>query len=205
MTSKALLVVIDMQNDFVLPTGSLSVQNAMKIVPIINSIRDRFANVMWTQDWHPADHISFVSNHPGHKPYDSIDAGSYTQVLFPAHCVQNTPGAEIQKDLLRKDHDLYVKKGTNSNIDSFSCFFDVVKTSQTNAHEQISKLGIKTLYFLGVATDFCVRASALDAVSLGYETYVIEDAIAGCVPKNCDGAIAEMKAKGIKFVKSSNL
>lgn len=205
MTSSALLIVIDMQNDFVLPTGSLSVENAMKIVPIVNSIRDRFAKVMWTQDWHPSDHISFVSNHPGHKPYDAVDAGSYTQVLFPAHCVQNTSGAEIQKDLVRKDGDLYVKKGTNSKIDSFSCFFDVVKTSQTNASEQISKLGLKKLYFVGVATDFCVKSSALDAVSLGYETYIIEDAIAGCVPKNCVEAIAEMKAKGIKFVKSSEL
>lgn len=205
MTSSAMLIVIDMQNDFVLPTGSLSVNGAMDIVPKLNSIRDRFPHVMWTQDWHPTDHISFFTNHPGHKSYDAVDAGSYTQVLFPPHCVQNTPGAEIQKDLVRKDQDLYVKKGTKRNIDSFSCFFDVVKSSQTNACEQISKIGLKKLYFAGVATDFCVKASVLDALSLGYEVYVIEDCIAGVIPKDATDAIAEMKAKGAKFVNSSSL
>lgn len=205
MTADALLVVIDMQNDFVLPIGSLSVNGAMNIVPMINSIRDRFNKVMWTQDWHPADHISYVTNHPNHKVYDQINTGSYTQVLFPPHCLQNSEGAEIHKDLVRKEGDLYVKKGQHKDVDSYSCFFDVVKTEKTDANNQISKIGLKKLYFCGVATDYCVKSSVLDALTLGYETYVIEDAIAGCVPKDSAAAIAEMKAKGAKFVKLANL
>ena len=204
-SSDPMLVVIDMQNDFVLPTGSLSVSGAEKIVPIFNNLRNHFKYVMFTQDWHPKDHISFASNHPGSKLYDAIDTGSYTQVLFPDHCVQNTSGAELHNGLVRKDGDLYVKKGTRSDIDSYSCFFDVVKSSNTNASEQINQLGVKTLYFLGVATDFCVSSSVIDSIDLGYETYVIEDGIAGCIPKNCEESINNMKQKGAKFVKSTDI
>ncbi|OHT17684.1 isochorismatase family protein [Tritrichomonas foetus] len=205
MSQNPLLMVVDMQNDFVLPTGSLSVSGAMNIIPIVNSIRDRFHRVIWTQDFHPADHISFFTNHPGKKAFEVIDTGKYTQVLFPAHCVQGTDGVEIHKDLIRKDEDLYVKKGIKNDVDSYSCFFDVVKSSQTNAAELIEQLGARVLYFLGVATDFCVKSSVLDAIELGYEVYVIEDGIAGCVPQDCESAIKLMKEKGAKFVKSTDL
>ncbi|EAY20124.1 isochorismatase family protein [Trichomonas vaginalis G3] len=197
------LVVIDLQNDFVEPTGSLSVKGAMDIIPKVNRIRSKFQNVLFTYDWHPKNHVSFVDSHPGHKVYDIVDAGSVKQMLFPAHCVQNSKGAELQKDLIKKDGDMVVYKGTNEKIDSYSCFFDVIKSSQTNADQLLRSKGIKTLYILGVATDFCVKFSALDAVKLGYKVYLIEDCIAGVQKESSIAALKEMKEQGITFVNSN--
>ena len=199
------LVVIDMQNDFVLPEGSLSVQNALNIIPIINSIRSKFDKVLFSFDFHPENHVSFVNNHEGHKVYDIINTGKVDQMLFPAHCVQRTTGCDLHKDITFKDEDLVVRKGLNSEIDSYSCFFDVIKTSQTNADFQLLSIGAKDLYFLGVATDFCVKFSVLDAISLGYNVYVIEDGIYGVIPDQVMQSIDEMKSKGAKFIKSTDI
>lgn len=199
------LVVIDMQNDFVEPTGSLSVNGAMNLVPIINKVHEKFENVLFSFDWHPKDHVSFVDNHPGHKIYDIVDAGPVKQCLFPAHCVQNTNGAKLQKDIVKAEYDMEVFKGMKSDIDSYSCFFDVIKNTPTNADEQLKAKGIKKLYFCGVATDYCVKSSVIDAIGLGYDVYVIEDAIAGCVPDASVKAVEEMQAKGAKFVQSKDL
>ena len=194
-----------MQNDFVSPTGSLSVAGAMNIIPVINNLRSHFKHVMWTQDWHPANHISFVSSHPGHKANDVIETPLYKQVLFPPHCIQNSEGAKIHPGLDVHQDDLFVVKGCSSDIDSYSCFFDVVKSSQTNASEQIEKLGVKTLYVLGVATDFCVKSSVIDGLSLGYKVFVIEDGIAAVNPNDSPKAIEEMKSKGAVFIKSGDI
>ena len=204
-TEKKILVVIDMQNDFVEPAGSLSVAGAMNIVPIINDIRVLFDKVLFTYDWHPQNHVSFVNNHPGHKLFELVQAGEVQQMLFPAHCVQDTQGAELQKDISIKSADLIVRKGLKSDVDSYSCFFDVVKSSQTPAHQILQSIGAKTLYFLGVATDFCVKFSVLDALSLGYKCYVIEDGIAAVNPEEGVKAINEMKEKGAIFIKSSQI
>jgi nicotinamidase/pyrazinamidase len=198
------LLVIDMQNDFVLPTGSLSVQGATAIVPVVNSLIPKFSLVVWTQDWHPVDHVSFVNNHPGHKVYDVVDAG-YEQVLFPAHCVADTPGAAIEKGLNVQSKDLIIKKGTDSKIDSYSCFFDVVKTHSTNAHTELQARKINTLYVLGVATDYCVKSSVVDALALGYKVFVIEDGIAAVDPAAGNAAIEDLKGKGAVFVRSSDV
>jgi nicotinamidase/pyrazinamidase len=203
--SDVALVVIDMQNDFVLKSGSLSVANATAIVPIVNSLRGQFATVVYTQDWHPANHISFVDNHPGKNAYDVIDAPGYKQVLFPKHCVQDTPGAAIQSELIVKPDDVIIKKGTKSDVDSFSCFFDVVKSSATNADAELKKRNIKTLYVVGVATDYCVKSSVIDALALGYKVFVVEDAIAAVAAADGVKGIAEMKAKGAGFVKSTDV
>lgn len=205
MMKNTALVVVDMQNDFVEPSGSLSVANAMEIVPRLNKIRSKFQNVMFTYDWHPNDHVSFVTNHPGHKLFDIVDAGEVKQCLFPPHCVQNSEGAKIQKDVVTKDTDMVVYKGTNPSIDSYSCFKDVIKSSSTNADKQLKDKNIDTIYILGVATDFCVKFSVLDALELGYKVYVIEDCISGVNAENSITAIAEMKQKGAIFVKSTDL
>ena len=199
------LVVIDMQNDFVLPEGSLSVNGAMKIVPIVNSLRNKFYRVLFSFDWHPRDHVSFVNNHPGHNIYDVVPAGPTTQVLFPAHCIQNTPGAKLHESIQTKETDLIVQKGLNKDVDSYSCFFDVVKSSKTITHELLQSVGATELYFLGVATDYCVKFSVIDALSLGYKVYVIEDGIAGVDPSGSEAAIQEMKEKGAVFIKSADI
>ena len=201
----AALVVIDMQNDFVEPTGSLSVRGATEFVPTINQIRNKFQNVLFSYDWHPKDHVSFVDNHPGHKIYDVVDAGPVKQVLFAAHCVQNTHGSELYKDIIKKDTDMVVYKGMKSDVDSYSCFFDVIKNNPTNAHEQLQSKGIKTLYFCGVATDYCVKSSVIDALELGYEVYVIEDCIAAVNPNDIPASIQAMKEKGAKIITSKDI
>jgi nicotinamidase/pyrazinamidase len=201
----AALVVIDMQNDFVLPTGSLSVSGAPSIVPVVNSLRSLFRVVVWTQDWHPPDHVSFVGNHPGHKAYDVVQAAGYLQCLFPAHCVADSSGAAIHAQLDVRPQDVNIKKGTKSDVDSYSCFFDVVKSHSTNADQELKKLGITTLYVLGVATDYCVKSSVIDALALGYKVFVIEDGIAAVIPADGVKAIEEMKTKGAVFVRSSDV
>jgi nicotinamidase/pyrazinamidase len=191
-----------MQNDFVLPTGSLSVSGAPSIVPIVNHLRRLFQTVVWTQDWHPPDHISFVGSHPGGQPFDAVDVGAYTQVLFPANCVAGTEGAALHAELDTKSRDVVVKKGTRRDMDSFSYFFDVIKSSATIAHQQLKQRGIRMLFIAGIATDFCVRASVLDARELGYQVVVIEDAIA---PDEGARAFDEMKVKGARFVSSARV
>ena len=199
------LLVIDMQNDFVSKDGSLCVQGAQGIVPKINQIRDKFKHVMWTQDWHPSNHVSFVTSHPGHKLYDVVDTGVYKQVLFMPHCVQNTEGAKLNPELVVKDDDLFVVKGCNPDIDSYSCFFDIERRNHTNAKEQLDRINVNTLYVLGVATDYCVKSSVLDALELGYCVYVIEDCIAAVNPDDSPKAIEEMKEKGALMIKSNEI
>jgi nicotinamidase/pyrazinamidase len=202
--SDVAFVVIDMQNDFVLPTGSLSVKGSEAIVPIINRLRAKFQTVVWSQDWHPPDHISFVTSHPGKKLYDVVKGNGFDQLLFPVHCVAETPGANLHAGLEVNKSDLIIKKGQNKDHESFSCFFDTGEKS-TGGDSLLKSKGIKKIYLLGVATDFCVKASVLDALKLGYEVYVIEDGIAAVNEEAGQKAIAEMKQKGAKFIKSESV
>lgn len=199
------LLVIDMQNDFAHEGGSLFVHGAEGIVDTANKLRGKFEHVMWTKDWHPKNHISFAANHPGHSAGDIVDTGLYRQMLFNAHCVQGTEGAELHSGLDARDGDMFVVKGCRADVDSYSCFFDVVKTSATDAKEQLDRAGIDTLYVIGVATDYCVRASVLDALALGFKVYVIEDGIAAVNPNDAAGAIEEMREKGAVIIKSTEI
>ena len=196
----SVLVCIDIQNDFAKPDGALSVDGGMEIIEKVNSLRKQFAHVMWTQDFHPVNHVSFVTNHQGAKVYDTVNANGIKQVLFPPHCIQGTKGAELVQELDVRESDLFVKKGMDPEIDSYSCFFDQAKVRKTDADEQLKAIGAKDLYFVGIATDFCVKFSVLDAISLGYNVYVYEDCIRGVSKTDSISAIAEMRERGATII-----
>ena len=198
------LVVIDMQNDFI--TGSLAVKHAGEMVPIINKLREKFDLVVWTQDWHPADHVSFASSHKDGKLYETVKvAAGYEQMLFPAHCVQNTDGAALHRDLKVRENDLFVKKGMNKDIDSYSCFFDVVKTSATVCDAELKKRGVDTIYVIGVALDYCVKFSVLDALELGYKVFLVDDVCAAVSEDQIGAVLDELKSKGAVLTKSDQV
>lgn len=203
MTSALLL--IDMQNDFVLPSGSLSVRGAEEIIPIVNTLRSKFQNVVITQDWHPSDHVSFYTNHPGHKPLDVVQIGQIHQMLFNPHCIAESHGAEICKGIVLDPEDMIIHKGAFSDIDSYSCFFDVAKIHSTDAHELLQARGVQKLFVLGVATDFCVKASVIDACKLGYTVYVISDGIRAVDPSAVEASIQEMKENGAIIIESNQV
>lgn len=205
MIEDAVLIAVDLQNDFVEPKGSLCTKGGLDIIPKFNELRKKFATVAFSMDWHPQNHISFVDNHPEHKIFDVIDAGQYQQCLFPVHCVNHSYGAKLQSDVVVKQTDLIVYKGTNSNIDSYSCFADVIKSNKTKMHSMLQEKGFKKIYILGIATDFCVKFSVLDALELGYEVYVVEDCLAGVNQQNSLLALEELKKKGAKLVKSTEI
>ena len=198
MESNSAFMVVDMQNDFI--TGSLAVTNAANLVSVINDLRKKFTNVIFTQDWHPQNHVSFAASHPGHNLFEQIQVTGYVQTLWPVHCVADTDGAKLHSDLAITDTDIIVKKGMNPQIDSYSCFFDVIKTSMTTCHDILQSKGIDTLYFAGVATDYCVKFSVIDALELGYKVFVFGNAIAGVSDATTAAAIEEMKSKGAIFI-----
>lgn len=168
------LLVIDMQNDFC-PGGALAVPGGDEIVPGINALMQDFAHVILTQDWHPAGHSSFASSHPGKSPYDMIDMPYGPQVLWPDHCIQGRPGAAFHADLNTTRADLIIRKGMNPAIDSYSAFFENDRTTPTGLEGYLRTRGITELTLVGLATDFCVNYSALDAARLGFRTTLRPD------------------------------
>ncbi len=202
---KEALIIIDVQNDFC-PNGALPVPDGDKVVPVINKIIGKFYKVVATQDWHPQNHISFASTHKKNIA-DVIQIGNLTQILWPDHCVQGSFGAQLHKDLNEKEIDLILRKGTNSNIDSYSAFLENDKQTETGLHYWLNGLGIKKVYICGLALDYCVYYSACDSVKYGFETYVILDATRGVdVPKgNIDKAVQHMKSLGIKLIDSNQI
>ncbi|CAD8137657.1 unnamed protein product [Paramecium octaurelia] len=162
------LIIVDVQNDFC-EGGSLPVQNASKIIPQINKVRKYFKNVIFTQDWHPKNHVSFKTNHPNHKQLSQMEK----QNLWPVHCVQNTYGAQLHKDIQIKNGDHFVLKGRNSKYDSYSGFG--CKEDKTNLHEILKTLNVNTIYVGGLAFDYCVLFTVLDAIKLGYQVNVLRD------------------------------
>ena len=200
------LVVVDLQNDFC-PGGSLAVPEGDGVIPVINRIQPRFELVVATQDWHPPDHLSFAANHPGRRPGDVIELDGLEQVLWPVHCVQDTPGAEFHPAWDRSRVGRVFQKGTDPRIDSYSTFFDNAHRRGTGLAEFLRDQGVGELYLAGLATDFCVKLSALDAVALGFATAVILDACRGVElrPGDADRAVAEMQAAGVKMVASHSL
>ena len=192
------LVVVDVQNDF-MPGGALAVPRGDEVVPEINRLAGRFENVILTQDWHPRGHASFASSHPGKKPFETIELPYGSQVLWPDHCVQGTAGAAFHPDLNLTKAQLVIRKGHHRDIDSYSAFLEADRETTTGLAGYLKERGFRKLYVCGLATDFCVAWTALDARAAGFDTTVIEDA---CRAIDLDGSLArawtEMAAAGVK-------
>ncbi|HVX77493.1 MAG TPA: bifunctional nicotinamidase/pyrazinamidase [Bradyrhizobium sp.] len=186
ISSRDALIVVDMQNDFC-SGGALAVPGGEKVVPAINRIAEHFENIVLTQDWHPADHVSFASNHPDKHPYDSIELSYGQQVLWPDHCVEGSTGADFHSELETRRASLVLRKGIHRNIDSYSAFYENDHKTPTGLAGYLRERGWKTLFFVGLAFDFCVRYSAEDAHRAGFETFVVEEASRGI---DIDGSVA---------------
>lgn len=168
------LIVVDVQNDFC-PGGALAVPDGDAIVPGINSLMEEYRSTILTQDWHPADHMSFASQHPGKEPFETTDMSYGTQILWPDHCALGTPGAEFRAGLRTDRANLIVRKGFRREIDSYSAFFENDRTTPTGLEGYLRSCGLKKLTLVGLATDFCVRWSAVDAAGLGFDVAVVQD------------------------------
>jgi len=203
--ARDVFVVVDVQNCFT-PGGSLAVKEGDVIVPLINRIAKQFKHVVITQDWHTADHISFASQHPGRKPFDVMKLAYGNQVLWPDHCVQGTEGAALHKDLNIPHAELIIRKGYRREVDSYSAFLEADKKTQTGLGGYLKQRGLKRVYFAGLATDFCVGWSALDARKQGFEALVIEDACRGIdVQGSLAKAWAAMQVAGVKRIQSTDV
>jgi nicotinamidase/pyrazinamidase len=180
------LIVIDVQNDFC-PGGALAVGDGDAIVAGINALIDEFAVCVLTQDWHPSDHASFAANHPGRMPFDVIAMPYGPQVLWPKHCVQGTSGAAFHPDLRTSPADLILRKGFRTAIDSYSAFFENDRTTPTGLEGYLRNRGVGRVTLVGLATDFCVSYSALDAARLGFGVTVVDSL---CRAIDIDGSLA---------------
>ena len=201
----SVLVVVDVQNCF-LPGGSLAVAKGDEIIPLINKIAKGFQNVVLTQDWHTSGHISFASSHPGKKPFESVKLSYGNQVLWPDHCVQGTDGAAISKGIDIPHAQLIIRKGYNPNVDSYSAFIEADGKLKTGLDGYLKGRGIKTVFVVGLATDFCVAWTAMDARKLGLAAYVIEDACRGIDTQgSLAKAWADMAKAGVKRIQSNDL
>ena len=199
------LIIVDAQYGF-MPGGGLAVADGDAIVPVINRIAPRFANVVLTQDWHPADHISFAANHPGRAPFETITLPYGEQVLWPTHCVQGTRDAALHDDLRVPQAQLIIRKGFHRDVDSYSAFMEADRRTSTGLAAYLKARGISKLYLCGLATDYCVAWSALDARAAGFEATVIEDA---CRAIDLNGSLekawADMAAAGVGRVQSTDI
>ncbi|MGA0541028.1 bifunctional nicotinamidase/pyrazinamidase [Neotabrizicola sp. VNH66] len=185
------LIVIDVQNDFC-PGGALAVADGDSIVPGINALMDEFQTVVLTQDWHPANHASFAANHPGAEPFGVTEMPYGPQVLWPTHCVIGTPGAALHRDLRTDPAQLVIRKGFRPEIDSYSAFFENDRETPTGLEGYLDTRGITQLTFVGLATDYCVAYSALDAIRLGFKVSVRQDLCRGI---NLNGSLEEARAQ----------
>jgi nicotinamidase/pyrazinamidase len=199
------LLVVDVQNGFV-PGGNLAVSGGDEVVPVINRLARAFEHVVLTQDWHTPGHISFASSHPGRKPFDTIALPYGTQVLWPDHCVQGTGDADLHPGLRIPHAELVIRKGYRRHMDSYSAFFEADGTTPTGLAGYLRERGLRHVFLVGLATDFCVAWSALDARKAGFAATVIEDATRGI---DAGGSLArawqEMTGAGVKRVQSSTI
>lgn len=200
------LILVDIQNDF-LPGGALAVPRGDEVIPVANRLQQIFPLVVATQDWHPADHSSFAANHPGKKEFEQIELNGLPQTLWPVHCVQGTHGAELAHSLTRERIAKIFPKGTYAGVDSYSGFFDNDHRKSTGMGEWLRAQGVDEVYVCGLATDYCVKATALDAKQLGFKTYLVEDACRGVNLRADDvqNAVAEMKRAGVRVKRSTDL
>ena len=199
------LIVVDVQNCFV-DGGTLPVKGGAEVVPLINKLAESFDNVVVTQDWHTAGHASFASAHAGQKPFSSIKLGYGNQVLWPDHCVQGTDDAALHKDLKLPTAQLIIRKGYNRNVDSYSAFLEADRKTETGLAGYLKGRGIKRVFICGLATDYCVAWSALDARRFGFQAEVIEDACRGIdLGGSLAKAWADMTKAGVKRIQSSDI
>lgn len=195
------LIVVDVQNDFC-PGGALAVKEGDEVVPEINRWRSKFPLVVFTQDWHPKNHGSFASNHPGKKPGEFVTLGGLQQILWPDHCVQKTRGAEFHDDLQMSPSDPIFQKGTDAGIDSYSAFYDNAHRKSTGLADFLRDRKVDEVFVGGLATDYCVLFSALDAIHEGFRVSVIEAACRGVdlQPGDSAAAIQKMWQAGAKIL-----
>lgn len=201
--SKRALLLIDLQNDF-FQFGTLEVKEAEAIIPIVNDLMPHFDEIVATKDWHPADHKSFAANHYWRKPGQVMEWKGLEQILWPIHCVQGSFGSEFVDALDQQPISKVICKGMNVDVDSYSAFYDNGRKEKTELEAYLKQKGIEVLYIAGVATDYCVKFSVLDALSLGFETYLITDACRGVnlVEGDVEKAFSEMEAQGAKLINS---
>ena len=199
------LLVVDVQNDFC-PGGALAVPNGDEVVPLINRIAQGFNHVLMTQDWHPPGHRSFASSHPGKQPFETVALPYGRQVLWPDHCVQGSAGAAFHRDLELAKAELVIRKGFNREIDSYSAFYENDRRTPTGLTGYLRTRGFERVFLAGLATDFCVGFSALDAAKEGFEALVVEDA---CRAIDLEGSLAAarcaMAEAGVKTVAATAL
>jgi nicotinamidase/pyrazinamidase len=199
------LAVIDVQNCF-LPGGTLPVPEGDKIIPIINRLAPAFRHVVITQDWHTRGHISFASSHPGKKPFDTVTLPYGTQVLWPDHCIQGTTDAEVHKELKIPHAELIIRKGYRQHVDSYSAFLEADRATKTGLTGYLQERGFRRVFLVGLATDFCVAWSALDARRAGFDALVIEDATRGIDAGGSLGkAWTDMTSAGVRRINSADI
>jgi nicotinamidase/pyrazinamidase len=200
------LVIVDLQNDFV-SGGTLEVPEGGQVVPVVNRLQQVFELVVATQDWHPLNHGSFAANHPGRSPGDVVDLAGFPQVLWPVHCVQGSLGADLVPDLDKtRIHKVFVK-GTDPLVDSYSGFFDNGRQRSTGLGEFLQDTGVTQCYVLGLATDYCVKFTALDARRLGFSTFLVIDGCrgVGIREEDIEHAFEEMREAGVEEIYSEEL
>ncbi|HAT8702615.1 TPA: bifunctional nicotinamidase/pyrazinamidase [Legionella pneumophila subsp. pneumophila] len=198
------LIILDVQNDF-MPSGSLGVPNGDAIVPVINSILHCFDLIVASQDWHPSNHTSFASNHTGRKPFEKIKLGNLEQTLWPDHCVQGSIGAQFHAQLNTNPIEAIFRKGTDPNIDSYSGFYDNLHKKTTGLAGYLHEKGARELYFCGLCADICVYFTIKDALSQGFDCYLIEDATQALVKDDFIRIKKELIKQGTHIINSSNL
>lgn len=204
-SERSALIVVDVQNGFT-SGGNLAVAHAEQIIPTINQLAQYFDNIILTQDWHPENHISFVENHPDYQAYDMIQLDYGMQVLWPSHCVQGTQDAEFHPDLNIPTAQMIIRKGFHSHIDSYSAFMEADHKTTTGLAGYLKERGIDTVYIVGIATDFCVAWTAMDAAKLGFKTFVISDATKAIdLQGSLQHAWQEMLAVGVKRVVANQI
>ena len=205
ISPRTALLVIDVQNDFI-PGGQLAVPEGDLIVPLINRLAGQFKQVIIAQDWHPAGHTSFASSHPGRQPYDVIQLPYGEQTLWPDHCIQGSHGAEFHSGLDLPHAQLIIRKGCNPDIDSYSAFLEADRVTTTGLAGYLKERGIDTVYMVGLALDFCVMFSALDARAAGFNAFVVLDA---CRAIDLNGSLAtaieRMQVTGVGLIQSTEL
>ena len=203
--ARSALLVIDMQYDF-MPGGALAVAEGDALVPLINRLGAQFRNVVITQDWHPAGHISFASSHAGRSPFETLTLPYGPQTLWPDHCIQASHGAQLHADLDIAHAQLILRKGCNAGIDSYSAFVEADRTTQTGLAGYLKERGIDSVFVVGLALDFCVAWTALDARAAGFNTWVIADA---CKAIDMDGSVnkawANLQAAGVMRIDSADI
>lgn len=200
------LILVDIQNDF-LPNGALGVPNGDQIIPVVNNIQQHFQTIVATRDWHPMNHGSFASNHENKEPGEFVELHGLNQVLWADHCVQGSPGAELSPLLNQALINHVVFKGTDPEIDSYSAFFDNGRLKKTELDSYLQRNGITSIYVAGLATDYCVYFTIKDGLSLGYDAYLITDAVRGInlQPDDSKKAIEDMVKHGAKLITSEEI